>query len=317
LAAFSDGSVIVTGTFANQITFGPGEFGEVTLTVAGGPSAQNWGDGDIFVAKYDPTGAIAWAKRAGSVVEAESGTAVAALPDSSAVITGRFLFEATFGQGESGEVTLRPADPYQDAFVAKYSAVGALIWAKSAGGIGYDTASAIAVSPNGDMLVTGFRPESLPGSERDPEHTLPDSGEPFLVARYDSQGSQLWAKSAVLSGTQEGTGVASLGDGTALVTGTFRGDATFGTGENGEVTLAAAGGEDIFIARYDVDGTLAWAMRVGGSGPDWGSGIAVLTDGNAVVLGGVTQRTPADRAAAENTFGVTLEPGFFIAKFAP
>jgi len=39
-------------------------------------------------------------------------------------------------------------------------------------------------------------------------------------------------------------------DGGAVLTGAFFGASTFGPGEGGETTLTAAGGSDIFVARF-------------------------------------------------------------------
>ncbi|MCX6357762.1 MAG: hypothetical protein NT045_07830, partial [Candidatus Aureabacteria bacterium] len=82
-----------------------------------------------------------------------------------------------------------------------------------------------------------------------------------------------------------GNAIASLTDGSALVTGGFRGTATFGPGEANEATLISAGDRDIFIARYNPDGTLAWAKRAGGTNWDGGNAIAALADSSALVTG--------------------------------
>ena len=58
IAKDSAGNSYVTGRFFGTATFGPGETNETTLTSGGGF------DSDIFVAKYDPTGMLVWAKHA-------------------------------------------------------------------------------------------------------------------------------------------------------------------------------------------------------------------------------------------------------------
>ena len=47
------------------------------------------------------------------------------------------------------------------------------------------------------------------------------------------------------------------------MTGNYQGTATFGSGEPNETQLpsSATGGDSMFIAKYDSDGTLAWAKR--------------------------------------------------------
>ena len=57
IATDGAGNSYVSGRFSGTATFGLGEANQTTLTSAGGP--------DIFVAKYDPSGALIWAKRAG------------------------------------------------------------------------------------------------------------------------------------------------------------------------------------------------------------------------------------------------------------
>jgi hypothetical protein len=69
-------------------------------------------------------------------------------------------------------------------------------------------------------------------------------------------------------------------DGTAVVTGFFKGTASFGA-----TTLTAAGSYDVFVASLNADGSVAWAKAFGGSSSDDGKAVAVRSDGTAVVTG--------------------------------
>ena len=100
ISTLSDGSAIVTGWF-----FGTAAFGSTTLTSAG--------DGDVFVAKIDASGAYAWATQAGST-SGDIGYAISTLSDGSAIVTGNFRAAATFGS-----TTLTSAGG-GDVFVAKF-----------------------------------------------------------------------------------------------------------------------------------------------------------------------------------------------------
>ncbi len=74
--------------------------------------------------------------------------------------------------------------------------------------------------------------------------------------------------------------------GAVYVTGQFTNQITFGS-----TVLTSAGGNDIFVARYDPGpGTWAWAKSGGGTGSDIGNGIA--TDGTNVYVTGTTSGTP-------------------------
>jgi hypothetical protein len=71
------------------------------------------------------------------------------------------------------------------------------------------------------------------------------------------------------------------------VLGHFHGDAVFGAGQAGETLLHSAGGVDneVYLARYTLDGRLDWVRRFGGSGDDFGAGLTALADGSLLVAG--------------------------------
>ena len=91
------GNSYVTGFFEGSATFGPGEANQTTLTSAGGF--------DIFVAKYDSSGALQWAKRAGGT-DLEVGVGIAVDGFGNSYVTGYFTGSATFGAGEANQTTL-------------------------------------------------------------------------------------------------------------------------------------------------------------------------------------------------------------------
>jgi len=68
-----------------------------------------------------------------------------------------------------------------------------------------------------------------------------------------------------------------------IVTGTFRGTATFG-----DTTLTSVGSGDMFIAKYDGDGNFLWVEQAGGTGSDGGRAIATDGSGNSIVTGHFT-----------------------------
>lgn len=92
----------------------------------------------------------------------------------------------------------------------------------------------------------------------------------------------LWAAQggSAATGDERTNGVAALDDGSSIVTGQFRGTATFGP-----FTLQSAGESDIFVARMNADGTFAWVIRAGGAGDDSGTGVSALPDGSSIVTG--------------------------------
>jgi len=67
-------------------------------------------------------------------------------------------------------------------------------------------------------------------------------------------GDLVWMKQATVTA---GNAVAGYPDGSSVVVGSFVGSGVFGSGEPNEATLVSAGSNDVFVARYNADGTLA------------------------------------------------------------
>lgn len=72
--------------------------------------------------------------------------------------------------------------------------------------------------------------------------------------------------------------------GNQYTTGSFRNTVDFDPG-TGTSNLTAAGAEDIFVMKTDVNGSLVWAVGIGGSGGDIGNEICVDANGFVYVAG--------------------------------
>ena len=276
---FSDGSALVTGSFQNAATFGPGEFSETSLTA--------FGDLDFFLARYNSDGTLAWAKRAGGTGW-DAGRGIAVLSDGSAVLTGLFNATATFGSGEASQTSLTSAGD-RDIFLARYNSDGTLAWARRAGGAGYESGTAIVALSDDSAIVSGyFQGTATFGPGEASQTVLVSAGDrDVFVARYNSDGTLAWAKRAGGAALDEAYGLASLSDDSAVVSGRFWDAATFGTGEVSETNLTTPGASDsdVFLARYNSDGTLRWAKRAGGTGDDGGGGTAILPNDLLLLTG--------------------------------
>ncbi|MCX6646702.1 MAG: hypothetical protein NTY09_10135, partial [bacterium] len=246
ITALSDNSTVVTGLFGGSATFGPEEPNETILTSAG------WSD--IFVARYNPDGTLAWSKRAGGT-QFDEGNGITTLSDDSTVVTGYFEGSATFGQGEPNQTALTAAGGSfdYDIFIACYNTDGILLWVKHAGGMKSEYGNSIISLADNSTVVTGYFEESATFGSGEPNETVlnSDGHDDIFVARYNPDGTLAWAKRAGgVSHDDEGNGITTLSDNSTVVTGTFQASATFGPGEPNETILTSAGEQDIFIARF-------------------------------------------------------------------
>jgi hypothetical protein len=324
LARATDGSLYVSGWFLGNVTFGPNEPGETSLSSTGTP---------MFLARLADDGSLMWVRAAGGTTGWAEAAAVTALDDGGVALTGTVHASVVFGAGEPNETTITSGEngADDDVLVARYFSDGTLAWAKQAGFQGNHYGYAVAASTDGaELTVTGtFISTNAPGwiefGVGEPSET--GFGTPYtdaFVARYRTDGSFVWARQIDTDvGDDAGQSVAATSDGGAIVAGRY-GNATtwdlttFAPGEPNEISLLSQG-YDVFVARYTSSGELAWVRDVSGPTADQTvSGVAVSPDGSATIVGGFRTRALVDTA----TFGgpVLTSSGVidaFVARFGP
>ncbi|MDE3255550.1 MAG: T9SS type A sorting domain-containing protein, partial [Bacteroidota bacterium] len=289
----ASGNIVVTGSFSSPTI----TFGTTTLTNSGGH--------DIFVVKYDPSGNVLWAKSAGGLGNDE-GHAISTDASGNIVVTG--WFEASFTYGNS---TLTYSGG-NSIFVVKYDLSGNVLWAKSAGGMGYDEGIGISTDASGNIVVTGWY--DSPTITFGPTTLTNSVGKNFFLVKYDPSGNVLWAKSAGGTGYDEGAGISTDASGNIVVTGWYDSPSL----PFGATTLTNSGGNSIFVVKYDPSGNVLWAKSADGTGDEFGNGISTDASGNIVVTGrfsspiiifGITMLT--------NSGSAILNNDIFVVKYDP
>jgi hypothetical protein len=92
-------------------------------------------------------------------------------------------------------------------------------------------------------------------------------------------GAHVWSKVFPAANDQFGTSVAVSSAGDVVIAGIFKDTVSFGG-----AALVSAGGEDIFVARFDADGKAKWSKRFGGPTDEGQRGVQVGMDGAGNVL---------------------------------
>jgi hypothetical protein len=95
----------------------------------------------------------------------------------------------------------------------------------------------------------------------------------MFIARYNSSGYPVWAKTAVNSGKASGKSITTDNSGNIYVSGNYL-DSTLAFGSN---VLSNAGEYDVFICKYDSSGNILWAKSIGG--PDVEHTYSLSSDG--------------------------------------
>lgn len=168
------------------------------------------------------------------------------------------------------------------AFLAKYDAVGNLLWSKSTAG-GIAGASRIATDGNGNVFVCGtFATATVVFDNTTLTNSFPTRPDAFVV-KYDAAGNFLWAQS--FGGTQsEGCGISVDAAGNFYLALNSNSDSIMINGTN----YANSGNptsDDSFLIKGDANGNINWVKLNTGSDSDTYTSIATDTVGNTYVAG--------------------------------
>lgn len=186
--------------------------------------------------------------------------------------TGYFTGSASFG------TTTLTSSGSTDLFLTKTDNQGNYVWAIKAGGSGSDRGLNIQADAQGNSYVTGY----FYGTATFGTQQITSSGnQDVFIAKYDNTGTLLWVVKAGGNGADIGNGITVDNSGNVIVTGEFKGTATFGT-----TSLTSAGtNSDAFITKLNSSGIFQWTEQ--GSGPLTIKGIDVASDnqGNIYTTG--------------------------------
>lgn len=308
-----------TGVYTVGLTFGamPGH-------------AQNAGEDDSFIAKFNPSGHLAWLHQFGTS-GADPATSVATDNAGSiymAGVTGGNLAGTSAGGN--------------DAYLRKYDSDGNVIWTAQFGTSGDDRAYGVRVD-SGGIYVCGRTSGAFPGQTN-------FGGLDGFVTKFDTNGNQIWLTQFGSPDDDRGWDVTSDAN-EIYVTGRADGplpNATFNGGfdayviefdrngnelwtnefgtiyrdrsnaivhANGQLYVAGPttgafpgyanqGGEDLMFSSLTTSGTLLWTVQLGTPGNDTGRGIS--SDSTGVYVAGEADGTLP---------GQTVASGGFLIKF--
>ncbi len=208
-----------------------------------------------------------WMQQAGGLT-VDEGYDIAIDGSGNTYTTGYFSGSATFGG------TTLASNGSTDIFIVKTNNQGIIQWAKKAGGSAADRGLSIEVDGSGNCYVTGF----FNGTASFDGTNVTSSGQQdVFIAKYTTAGALDWVSSAGGSGADIGNGIAVDNSGNVLVTGEFRGTATFGATNITSLNNST----DVFTTKLTSAGAFTWVEQ--GSGNNTDRGIDVATDGSGNV----------------------------------
>jgi hypothetical protein len=150
-----------------------------------------------------------------------------------------------------------------------------------AGGSDTDRGESVCTDPAGNILCAGyFDSPAITFGTVQLDNALMNFTSDVFVVKADGAGEVLWALREGGPGDQGATAIATNDLGEAFVAGYFA-----GTMQLGATVLTSLGDLDMFLVKYDADGTVLWAQAAGGAGSCIPSSLAIDAAGNIAVAG--------------------------------
>jgi len=341
--SFDRGDVYVTGYFIGHIKFG-------AYTLSG------QGAGDIFIAKLNQNGVVQWAVRGGGP-GFDIGYSIASRgkPYVTGYVSSPGSGSVTFDSTAGPPCTLTGFGPSRNIFVVGYSSTGVCQVSKLAGGGTQDVGNGVSVDGPGNVYETGvlsgqafiakrdstLNPvwvKTVTGNATANSISTDSQGNSYIAGQFSGTvtnpfnltsvgpsdafiamfettlGTPVWVRTISGPGSDVARSISVRETCDLFVTGSFMGTANFG----GATSLTSAGGSDIFVARYDVNGGIQWAIAAGGSLLDEGRGISADSFGKASVVGIYKSNPAVFTGSSPNLTNptVTLQ-NIFFAKASP
>ena len=253
---------------------------------------------DIFLIKKDANGQLIWSKKYGSN-DRDKVTGVRLFNDTTLFFSGIFWDNISF---DSFSLSANGSA----AFITKSDTSGHIIWAKVIDGNGLLKVNEGVVDAQGNYIFTG----SFSGDLYFPNVTLTAEGvEDGFLAKYDKDGNFLWANRFGFQQQTIATSVAADDLGSIFVGGQFNGRVIFGN----DTLWASANDFDIFLARYDDNGSLQFGKRFGGIYDDINPKIGVGSNGKVVMAGTFIGLLNLDNQSIQTNSNVDAD--IFLATF--
>lgn len=284
------GGAVATGWFEGTVRFG-------------GTTLTSTGSSDCVVVDLDDGGAVQWARSFGG--PGADGCNEVVVGDDGSVVTSM----DTQGGWTSSGVDVAP-DPRADSVVLRLAADGSTEWIRHVGGAGRQRAKAVAVTPDGSVVVGG---DTVGGLEIEGRVTpVPGRSGDAWMARWTTTGDLEWVRSWGGPGDDLVKGI-SADAASVYAVGTFA-DSVDVAG----VVLDAGDGMDLAVARFAPDGSLHWATSVTADEPLAGAEV-VSTDDGGVLFGSGLVRGVVLRSRSGTRTEVDASPGgtAWLASYGP
>ena len=304
LAKFNCSGALVWSTYYGGTGFDAGGYGVVVddsgyiyfsgsttspnnIASAGAYQTNYGGNGanDAFIAKFSPSGSRVWGTYFGGPGD-DQGPELKIDGNGNIVLTGRT--NSTSGIASSGAFQTNNAGGY-DAFIAKFSSTGSILWSTYLGGSSDDYGYSTAIDSSNNIYITGQTYSSSGIATSGAYQTSLAGTTNAFVTKLSASGTKLWSTYFGGSGTDLGRSIAVDPSQNIVILGQT--SSSSGIATAGAYQTSYGGSNDAFIAKLNPSGARQWATYYGGSGTEFG--YAIVTDAlSNIYISGYTSGSP-------------------------
>ncbi len=195
---------------------------------------------------------------------------------------GRFSGTVNFNPDGSD---MRTSNGSTDCYLTSYTEDGTYRWTKAFGGTSTDRIEDIAFDSEDNIYVTGsffatanFNPDGSDSQTSAGERDV-------FVSKWNANGTYGWTRIVGDSARQQGRGLAVDANGHIYVIGNYRGTIDFDIFGGTDTHLNSGGNNDMFITKWNANGTYGWTKTFGSAGDDEVGTIALDSQGNPYIAG--------------------------------
>jgi len=270
------------------------------------------GTSACFIVKFDDTGNRIWGTYYGTSNEDGRGLGIDSNND---------LYVTGYTTSTNGIINTSNTSVHQttmnggaDAFIAKFSPLGSLIWGTYYGGTGNDLATDLAIDSNDSIYIVGNTTSNNYIYYNNGFQSTPSSIDDSFIAKFGSDGTISWGS---YFGGNEADYITKIDvhpGGGIVFTGFTQSQTNIST--SGAYQINHDANYDAFMTHVDQDGQREWSSYYGGSDSDEGRGIALREDNLQVYLTGITASlNNMTSSGAEQTLYGGGSYDVFLAKF--
>lgn len=269
------------------------------------------GEEDAFVTKISPGGdKIVYSTYIGGGAN-DFGNGIAVDGSGNAYVTGwtRSSDFPTANAFQSG-----PSGGGEDVFVTKISPAGsAFVYSTFVGGNGRDLGTGIAVDSTGAAYVAGSTSSTVFPAAGAFQARNAGAFDGFVFKLAPAGNTLVFC--TYLGGAGDDTIFRIVLDGTGIYVGGYTSSSNFPLMNPAQST--AGGSYDVFVAKLSLSGaSLLYSTYLGGSGDDFGYGLAVDSSGSAYIAGWTASTNFPTRNALQPLYGGGASDAF-VARLAP